>query len=342
MKVHRYLPILRRIYASRDQALSRAAMMTALHADAMAQLASARAGSAQALAERDQALAERNEALAARDALMAEIALIRTGLRRAAVERSPGQLDRLRQYRTRPFIVLMAVGRSGSTLLQGVLNSMPGCLVRGENGAFMLGLAQASEAICFARNHSSSFTTPEDSWFGCEELDADRLLGEFAQIVIEQLLGSRSNEDFAAIGFKEIRWLSRHLGAMSLWSYLRFFEAMFADVRFILLTREIGELLKSGWWPVVATPATRGEIEQFYASARTAPVRNLFELDYADLHEDSDAVRRLADFVGSRCTPETGRVFAKRHSYDTADSNLREQEIARLRAMADRNGGRSG
>ena len=286
-------------------------------------------------------MAERDGALAAKDEALAEIAVFRAQLRSAKKNEEDGPDDHLEKYRTRPFIVLMAVGRSGSTLLQGVLNAMPGCLVRGENGGVMLALAQAHEALCFAGNHSSSFTTAADSWFGCEELDADRLLANCARVVIEQLLGSRRDEDFVAIGFKEIRWLQRHLGATSLWSYLRFIDAAFADVRFVLLTRAIDELLASGWWPVLTTPATRCEIEQFYVSARSAPVRRLFEIDYSDLHEHSDAVRRLADFVGSRYTPETDQVFARRHSYDMSESKEREREVTRLRAMAAGNYGQS-
>ena len=184
-------------------------------------------------------------------------------------------------------------------------------------------------------NHSSSFTTPVNAWFGCEELDPDALLLDFARVTIRQLLGSRRHEDHSAIGFKEIRWLQRELGGTTLWSYLEFIQSLFVNSRFILLTRNVDELLQSGWWPVMATDATRRDIEQFYSLARTAPVRSLFEIDYADLREGSDAVRRLADFVDSQYRPEIDQVFATRHSYDMSESKLRELEIARLRAMID-------
>jgi hypothetical protein len=332
MKIHRHVPILRRLYASRDQALRRSATFAALHKEALAKLDSLRA-------ERDRAMAERDQALTAKDGSMTEIGLIRAELRRVMAEKGLGQDDRMTKYRQRPFIVVMAVARSGSTLLQGVLNSIPGCLVRGENGAFVLGLMQAHEALCFAKNHSSSFTTPTDSWFGCEELDADRLLADFAHVAIDQLLGSRRHEDFAAIGFKEIRWLQRDLGAIPLWGVLRFIDAMFADARFILLTRSIDEILQSTGWPIVATSTTRYEIEQFYAGVRAAPIRKLFEVDYSDLHENSDAIRRLAEFVGSRYPLEADRVFAIQHGSDLSLWNQREQEITRLRAMVRRGHG---
>ena len=135
--------------------------------------------------------------------------------------------------------------------------------------------------------------------------------------------------------FKEIRWLQDELGGTTLWNYLDFVQRMFADTRFVLLTRDTDELLQSGWWPMTATSATRRAIEQFYALARTGNFRSLFEIDYRDLHPDSEAVRRLADFVGSQYTPEVDRVFASRHSYNSSDSKLREQDIARLRAMLD-------
>jgi hypothetical protein len=326
MTIHRRLPFLRRIYASRDRAVDRLAVMAARHAGAVAKLADVRA-------ERDRAFAERDRALSAQEALLAEAALLRQIARREPLAAGPAASDEIARFRTKPFIVVMAIARSGSTLLQGILNAMPGCLVRGENGGFFLALARAHEALCHAKNHSASYTTPVNAWFGCEELDPDATLAAFAGIAAGQVLGSRRHEPLAAIGFKEVRWLQRDLGETSLWGYLGFIEAMFPEARFVLLTREIDEILRSAWWPSFASPALRREMLEFYAAARTAPLRARFEIDYSDLQAGGARLRQLAEFVGSSYVPEIDGVLAMRHSFDTTQMARYEQELARLRAM---------
>ena len=44
-------------------------------------------------------------------------------------------------------VLIVTYGRSGSTLLQGILNSIEGCLIRGENDNFCFALYQAHQSI---------------------------------------------------------------------------------------------------------------------------------------------------------------------------------------------------
>ena len=75
-------------------------------------------------------------------------------------------------------ILIVTYGGSGSTLLQGVLNSLPNVVVRGENCDFCWGLYQAWKALCLAKqnwgNDESSSAT--HAWFGAARLDPDRFL----------------------------------------------------------------------------------------------------------------------------------------------------------------------
>src|SRR3954447_25053438 len=121
MKIHRHLPILGRIYATRDRAFRQLTVATALRAETLTELNAARIERDNAVHERDNAVRERDRALSAQAASMAEIALVREKLQLARRDTGRDPNDDLLRYRTRPFIVVMAVGRSGSTLLQGVL-----------------------------------------------------------------------------------------------------------------------------------------------------------------------------------------------------------------------------
>ena len=217
-------------------------------------------------------------------------------------------------YRDRKFVVILAVGRSGSTLLQGLLNALPAYLIRGDNFGFMQGLYRAHTALERARNHGGA-DSPTHSWFGAPELDEAGFAADLAPVVARQLIGGRAGETHAAIGFKEIRWMDLSGPHETLWGFLNFIEAVFPRAHFILLTRDIDAIMKSGWWPLSDTRSMRLGIESFFATARLAPVKRLFEIDYADLSPDSAPLAALCEFLGEQHTPELNAVFELKHGF---------------------------
>ena len=230
----------------------------------------------------------------------------------------------------------MAVGRSGSTLLQGILNAFPKYLIRGENGAFILHLFRTYQSLRQTSFMASTPTAPQDAWFGAELTRLDEFVADAAMIITRQLLGDSKPSVIDAIGFKEIRWLPSDLGGADLWSYLNFIALMFPFTKFILLTRNIEDIMKSGWWAIDGNPeAAAKAIEAFYLMARHAPVKKLFELDYSDLEPESANLHRLADFLGQKYVPAINDILALPHSDDTSESNLREQEIKKLKQLVD-------
>lgn len=214
---------------------------------------------------------------------------------------------------SKTFIVVLTVGRSGSTLLQGILNAIPGVLVRGENNAFLSHLYRAHAALYEAKTEmgGKGSDTPQHPWFGAAELRPDFLLSDIASIVAKQLLAGENPENYSAIGFKEIRWLRE----TNLHGYLKFLDQIFDDTRFILLTRDINLILQSGWWPKREPAAAREQIENFYHAAESAPVKKLFRIDYAQLVEDSARLVELFAFLGSACPANLADLLAKPHSF---------------------------
>ena len=55
-------------------------------------------------------------------------------------------------------VLIITYGRSGSTLLQGLLNSIDGCIVRGENYDACKGLFRTYQAVSYT--HLTLPTTP--------------------------------------------------------------------------------------------------------------------------------------------------------------------------------------
>lgn len=227
---------------------------------------------------------------------------------------SPVSLEEFIPYRDRKFVVVLAVGRSGSTLLQGVLNALPGFLIRGENFGFMHGLYSSYLSLQRAKRFVGS-DRASHSWFGSMELDDAHFAEDAAPIVARQLVGARAGQSFAALGFKEIRWMELNGPNENLWGFFRFIETVFRRTYFILLTRDIDEIMKSGWWPSVENASSRLGIEEFYALARLAKVRNLFELDYANLRPGDGRLHELCEYLDVPYTSRLDAVFEVKHGF---------------------------
>lgn len=205
------------------------------------------------------------------------------------------------------FIVILSVGRSGSTLLQGILNAFDNVLIRGENEAFIAHLYQSFTALKRAREQALSITptTPESAWFGADQYDLELYLNDMAAAVARQILGKNPFGSYLTIGFKEIRWSPRTMSPyVALEDYTGFIERMFPRSKFILLTRDIAAILNSGWWPEWDAIEASSEIDAFYARARSLTVRDLFQIDYTELTADGRKLQQLAHFVGKNFPTE--------------------------------------
>ena len=90
-------------------------------------------------------------------------------------------------------VLIVTYGRSGSTLLQGLLNSIDGCVVRGENHNMVYRLYQAYAALLRSQEEvvkaKSDGASPTNPWFGATMLDDKAFVADVAAIVRRQLLG---------------------------------------------------------------------------------------------------------------------------------------------------------
>lgn len=114
-------------------------------------------------------------------------------------------------------ILVISYGRSGSTLLQGILNSIKGNLIRGENNNFCYSMYRAYKAISATKKHEGQL--PTSPWFGSESLFISQVK---AIMYYRYLVGNKT--DILCYDFKEIRYTSLHIGN-DLEDYLFFFKA---------------------------------------------------------------------------------------------------------------------
>jgi len=146
-------------------------------------------------------------------------------------------------------LIIVTYGRSGSTLMQGTLNSSPDTLIRGENEFFLLPLFHAYRRVETTHTgglaDSARIDGPLSAWFGADEFSPAAMLDDLRTLVERQLLG-REKLRPAVLGFKEIRW---HDVAHDRWpAMVEWLEAIFPDVGFVLHRRNLDEVRRSGWW----------------------------------------------------------------------------------------------
>lgn len=215
------------------------------------------------------------------------------------------------------YIVICTLGRSGSTLLQGILNAFEGCCVRGENNNFLLGIYEAYRSLKIANKIGSNALLPTHPWYGGNHLNPDKFLRDFVKIFNEQLAipdGTR------IAGFKEIRWLPSHLRKYSLTEYIYFLHDLLKNVKFVLLTRNSEDVYNS---QIRAGFDLSGQDLQyfsmmagnFYREMRSIDLP-IFELDYSDIVNNSYKIPEMFDFLELRYDAEIVKsVLEFEHSY---------------------------
>lgn len=142
------------------------------------------------------------------------------------------------------YLFVVTYGRSGSTLLNGVLNSIDGYKILGENFNSFIDLyefhnkmirARGSNDAC-ERNHGI-FKDRNPWWNDYSNYNLKDGMCSCIEYIYDPV------GEYRVIGFKEIRWGSM---ADRLDDYLRFLTRIF-NPRFIFLTRNLDETCKSGW-----------------------------------------------------------------------------------------------
>lgn len=210
------------------------------------------------------------------------------------------------------YVFVITYGRSGSTLLQGVLNSIPGYVVRGENRGVLYHLFQLQKAILRQqrtgdRTHRDEPTSP---WFGIDEYRGRVALRNMRAFLLDTLL--RPPPGTRVTGFKELRWFQQDWPA-----YLTFVQRVFPGARFVLNTRDHDAVLQSKWWVHAADGREQLETwEQQLTEMAELLGERAYRVHYDDWVADPERLRGLFDWLGEPFDADAVRaVLAVRHSY---------------------------
>ena len=211
-----------------------------------------------------------------------------------------------------PFLFIVTYGRSGSTLLQGILNSVPGYCIRGENYSTLFYLFVASEHLgeahrTFGRQESDAAA----SWFGADRLDPKAFSERLADAFLDTCL--QPGMDIRCVGFKEIRYLPSQIPDEMFPAYLDFLQVVFPGAGLVFNVRDAAATASSGWWqyrdPKLITSELISTAERFksYAAGR----RNCFLFSYDALLAEPKYCKTLFEFLGESFDSEAlERVLA--------------------------------
>jgi hypothetical protein len=215
-----------------------------------------------------------------------------------------------RLYTPKKYVFVVSSGRSGSTLVQGLLNALPGVLVRGENGFYLLPLFRSQRRL---RNYQRSFGgnswTPTSAFYGVAEADPDDFVRTTRRLMHTQLLARRNPMSVRVLGFKEIRW--EELRTDEWPAFFDFFEQIFPNAKYVLNDRNPDRVVDSGHWQKVErdramqTLLHGRELRAFLRRTRPERTYDLtFEVITGKDHAASDAqLTGLAKFVVGREDP---------------------------------------
>ncbi|WP_328475929.1 sulfotransferase [Actinoplanes sp. NBC_00393] len=193
------------------------------------------------------------------------------------------------------YVFVVTYGRSGSTLLMGILNAIPGYRIRGENYNTLYRLYQADAAVTKACEKFSSAEDlkPQSSWYGTprvrEHAYRAGLVSNFVQNVLRPEPGDR------VLGFKEIRYTPLHMADLQ--EYLDFLLDAFPRSRIVINHRDPAAVARSAWWVKVrdAEAKIRDADERLLAIADD---ERHFHFFYDEIDDSLENIRALYRFLG--------------------------------------------
>lgn len=208
------------------------------------------------------------------------------------------------------FVFVVTYGRSGSTLVQGLLNTLPRTLVRGENEFYLLPMYRAWAGVRKAQqNHAGTGSRrgPRSAFYGIDEVDLDRFVASTHDLAVGQMLGATPAKEVDRLGFKEVLW--HRIRANETSTFFDWFDQVFPGARYVLNRRDHEDVARSGFWQrqereEVMRAITRVEQIQDHL-LETRPDRTLLtryeRVTSSDTAVSDRELRALAEFVTGGC-----------------------------------------
>ena len=203
------------------------------------------------------------------------------------------------------WVFVVTYGRSGSTLVQGLLNTLPRTLVRGENGLYLVDLYRALAVLdeFRSRNDKHGGRTPASAFYGIRKVKPAYFHQAMNDIVRRSALGEHGPRRFDVLGFKEVLW--HRIEPAETAGFFDAMDAAFPGALYVLNTRDPDDVVGSGFWKRTEEDEARrliARVVEIQEHLRSTRPDRVIDVRYADLTSDDatvrDAqVRALGEFV---------------------------------------------
>lgn len=220
----------------------------------------------------------------------------------------------LRRLRYGPlrYVVVVTYGRTGSTLLQGVLMTDPHVIIRGEQGGTIAYLMRWYTELCGHQDRlrrDRRETSRRYPFYGIGAFSRDVARQRLRRLLLDTLL--RPGHATRVVGFKEIGWPEE------LAECLDFLRAVLPGVRFVVNTRNLDDVVQSGFWRHQPDAAARVQALHERIMSATVGRDDVYFVSYDEWVSDPDRLRGLFKWLGLRFDRDrVDAVMRQPHSYD--------------------------
>lgn len=193
------------------------------------------------------------------------------------------------------YLFVVTYGRTGSTLLQKILNRLPATYIAGENHDALYGVFDAwRNATTLKAKYGWGHQADDHPWHGALAADPDGYARAMVAAFVAHIL--KPPRGVTTVGFKEIRYLIPDLR-----EYLLFLDRFLAPAVFVINTRAVDQVAQSAWWKSVDKDTLAADVARFEAitDALVADFPDRFvKVDYAAWTKDPEALRPVMAKLG--------------------------------------------
>lgn len=210
------------------------------------------------------------------------------------------------------YVFIVTYGRSGSTLLMSLVNTIPGYRILGENYNALYYLYKSVTAIRTGRERwtGPGHLRPQSGWYGMPDARPARFEQELLDSFVSNVLRPRRGD--RVLGFKEVRYTGWHVPDLS--EYLAFIRAAFPGCKIVFNHRDPAAVARSGWWTRMEKAVERVEAADRRLWSIPADERH-FHFVYERIDDTLEHIRELFAFLGESMDEASVRgVLNTRHS----------------------------
>lgn len=211
-------------------------------------------------------------------------------------------------------ILIVTIGRTGSTLMRGILNTIDGSMITGENDGLFIKLWESFKCFNETLEKSKELTcknNPARSWYN-PELSLDKFLSSLRHTALSVL---DSNNSYRVVGFKEIRYSGDSINPKDLGVYLNFLQhTLFEGAYIVFLTRDKEQVVQSQRvnFNIVDTKY----IDEFFKCIDSLSGDRRFFIDYSQLNKNSDKLVELFELLDEKYNKKlVDEALELRYSY---------------------------